>query len=247
MLKNEKTAELSPSLENSGDPPISGGADTPGATPPRRRRRGRRILLSCVAAFVLVIAALGGTLFAVGNSLANAVERVPHVFTPLNAAERPVTPAVAHGSLTFLLVGAKKPPLHSIGKSVGKNEGPTWSFMNGPNGDAIMIVRFSPDRKSAVVVSIPRDSWVTIPHHGKAKISKSFALGGPTLAVQTIERLTHIRIDHFATIDMNGFKSMTESVGGVDVTGGAADHQRRVHLRPGSEPHPGSQRARLRA
>src|SRR6185437_9099672 len=83
--------------------------------------------------------------------------------------------------------------------------------------DAIMLLHIAGDRRSATVVSIPRDSWVDIPGQGKKKINAAYAIGGPALLVRTIEQLTQIRIDHFAIIDFYGFKSIINAIGGVDV------------------------------
>src|SRR5690625_7152865 len=62
-----------------------------------------------------------------------------------------------------------------------------------------------------------RDSWVEIPGHGHAKINAAMAYGGVPLIVQTVEGLIDQRIDHIAVADFNGFKNLTEAVGGGDV------------------------------
>jgi LCP family protein required for cell wall assembly len=80
-----------------------------------------------------------------------------------------------------------------------------------------MLVRLSGDRKHAQVISIPRDSWVPIPGHGVSKINAAYSWGGVPLAVQTIEQLTGVRIDHVAAIDFDGIINVTDQLGGVDV------------------------------
>ena len=84
-------------------------------------------------------------------------------------------------------------------------------------------VDLNPSATRASVVSIPRDAWVDIPDRGPGKISSAYGLGGPTLLVQTVEQLTHNRIDHFAIIDYAGFQHMVDAVGGIDVQGGHLD------------------------
>ncbi len=42
-------------------------------------------------------------------------------------------------------------------------------------------------------------------------------VGGAQCTVQTVEELTGIYIDHFVTVDFNGFKDMVDAVGGVEV------------------------------
>jgi LCP family protein required for cell wall assembly len=80
-----------------------------------------------------------------------------------------------------------------------------------------MIARFSADRQHAQVISIPRDSWVDIPGHGKNKINAAYAFGGPPLLIQTVEQLTGVRIDHYAAIGFSGLIDVTDELGGVDV------------------------------
>ena len=46
-----------------------------------------------------------------------------------------------------------------------------------------------------VLVSVPRDSYVAIPGHGKNKINAAYAFGGPQLLVRTVEQATGLRID----------------------------------------------------
>jgi LCP family protein required for cell wall assembly len=86
----------------------------------------------------------------------------------------------------------------------------------GQRADAIMLVRFSPDRSRIDVLSIPRDSWVTIPGKGTAKINASLG-GGPSLVVQTVHALTGIQIDHVMMMDFGGVRDLTTALGGVTV------------------------------
>src|SRR3712207_7593770 len=47
--------------------------------------------------------------------------------------------------------------------------------------DAIMLVHIRADRSGADVISLPRDSWVEVPGHGRAKLNAAFSWGGPAL------------------------------------------------------------------
>lgn len=233
MASNNRNDQRPPSLDGAEDRPIWSGKSIADAESPRHRRRGRRILLGSIVTLVVLVATFGGILYSVTNDLANNVHRLPHVFAPLNQAQRPTTPAIAAHSMTVLLVGLDT---RSQGGTTGSGASAS-SFVAGSNSDVMMVVRLNADRTSATLVSIPRDSWVPIPGYGKGKINSSYAIGGPTLAVRTVEDLTHIRIDHFATIDFDGFKTMTTAVGGVDVrvaaqtsSGGATFHAGIDHL-----------------
>ncbi|WP_052865295.1 LCP family protein [Streptomyces niger] len=78
----------------------------------------------------------------------------------------------------------------------------------------------------ASMVSLPRDSWVTVPGHtnpatGKTarpagdKLNAAFSYGGPQLLARTIEYNTGLRIDHYAEIGFAGFVNIVDAVGGV--------------------------------
>lgn len=67
------------------------------------------------------------------------------------------------------------------------------------------------------LVSIPRDSYVSIPGYGWDKINASFSYGGPKLLAQTVEQNTGLRIDHYAEIGMGGLAGVVDAVNGVDV------------------------------
>ncbi|MEC4019803.1 LCP family glycopolymer transferase [Streptomyces sp. H27-D2] len=76
------------------------------------------------------------------------------------------------------------------------------------------------------MVSLPRDSWVTIPgftnprtgkHTGPAKnkLNAAFALGGAKMLVRTVERNTGLKIDHNVEVGFAGVVNLVNAVGGV--------------------------------
>ncbi|WP_030941688.1 LCP family protein [Streptomyces sp. NRRL S-646] len=94
--------------------------------------------------------------------------------------------------------------------------------------DTIMIVHISADRERATVVSLPRDSYAMTPAHtddktGKRipghpiKINAAYAEGGPNLTVQTVEDMTHVKIDHYLEVDFTSFMKTVDVLGGVSV------------------------------
>jgi LCP family protein required for cell wall assembly len=68
------------------------------------------------------------------------------------------------------------------------------------------------------VVSIPPQSIVRVPGHGKTQIENALKFGGPDLLVQTVENLTHVQIDHYARIDFSHVDRTVSALGGVNVT-----------------------------
>ncbi len=66
-------------------------------------------------------------------------------------------------------------------------------------------------------VSIPRDSYVSIPGNGKDKINAAFAIGGASLLTRTVEQATGLRLDHYAEIGFGGFAGLVDALGGVSL------------------------------
>jgi LCP family protein required for cell wall assembly len=199
-------------MDTLADGPTEEHPGEPAGRPPRSRgRRARRVLLTAVGMLCSLVLLAAGGLYVLSDRLAGNVERIPGVFAGLDPAQRPPKPAgLAGRAETFLLAGrdSRSPePSGGAGFSPG-----------GQRSDVLMLVRVNAARTEAVVVSIPRDSWVPIPGRGMAKINAAYAFGGPGLAVETVEALTGIRVDHFATVDFAGFEAVVDAVGGIEVT-----------------------------
>ena len=118
-------------------------------------------------------------------------------------------PAAAAGT-NILLVGVDD------GKGVDLDEMLEGEWQPGVfRSDAIMVVHLSEDGSEAQLVSIPRDSYVPVEGYGKTKINAAFSYGGPSLLGRTVEDVTGLHIDHIAVADFEGFKGITEAIGGV--------------------------------
>lgn len=84
----------------------------------------------------------------------------------------------------------------------------------GRRADTIMLLAV-PTTGPAALVSIPRDSYVSIPGRGKAKINAAYAIGGPSLLVATVEQNTGLRVDGYAEVGFDGFVAVVDAVGGI--------------------------------
>ncbi len=98
----------------------------------------------------------------------------------------------------------------------------------GQRSDTTILVHISADRKTVYGVSLPRDAMVArpecendageeVPAADPVIFNDAFSLAGPTCTVAQVESLTGIYIDHYVTVDFNGFKDMVEAVHGVTV------------------------------
>ena len=106
--------------------------------------------------------------------------------------------------------------------------------------DTNLVVHLSADRKSAVVVSIPRDSMVKAPNC-KDKNSTvetgtirqwnaNFTEGGPACTIRALEGNTGLFIDHAVVIDFRGFQQMVDALGGVTVCTPEPINDEKSHL-----------------
>jgi LCP family protein required for cell wall assembly len=184
------------------------GAPAPPAGVPKGRRRLRplRILKWAVIAYVVWILGL----------LVYAAMALPKVdaLSPNPIADTPGT--------TWLLVGSDSRA------ELSKKEQRQLRTGNeeGQRTDTIMLVHMS-GLGSPRLVSVPRDSWVTIPAHTatdgsevdarSGKINAAYAYGGAPLLSETIEYNTGLHVDHYMEVGMGGIVTMTDAVGGIEV------------------------------
>ncbi|KHD35137.1 LytTR family transcriptional regulator [Clostridium acetobutylicum] len=83
--------------------------------------------------------------------------------------------------------------------------------------DAIMVLHYDSKNKSANLVSIPRDTKVTIDGNTK-KINELSSINGPKYLVSAIKSNFGININYYLQLDYKGFRNMVDSIGGVNVT-----------------------------
>lgn len=87
------------------------------------------------------------------------------------------------------------------------------------NTDTVIVLSLDPVNNTAAMLSIPRDTYVTIPGQGQDKINAAYSYGGsqrgPDLARRTVEGLLGIPVHTFALIDFEAFTKIVDSFGGV--------------------------------
>lgn len=90
----------------------------------------------------------------------------------------------------------------------------------GRLSDSLTVVRVEPEKKRVVLLSVPRDVWITLPTEGRAqrrKINYAFALGGGELAKRAVSTVTGLPIQYFVAVSFDGLKEAIDILGGVDV------------------------------
>jgi LCP family protein required for cell wall assembly len=93
----------------------------------------------------------------------------------------------------------------------------TGRDIGGQRSDTIMLLHIPANGGRAVLISLPRDSYVPIPGYGWNKINAAYSFGGPTLLAKTVQNATGLQIQHYMGIGFGGLVNVVNSVGGVEM------------------------------
>lgn len=83
--------------------------------------------------------------------------------------------------------------------------------------DSIVVAHLDLDRRSGTLMSIPRDTWIAVPHHGHMKINSAYAFGGAAGTARAVTALTGIPIDATVAVDPQGVKQIVDALGGLNL------------------------------
>jgi LCP family protein required for cell wall assembly len=191
-------------------------------TPLRVRWRRQSLLLKAgyiVATLVAVVAVAAGIgVFAIYHKLDGNITKVE---------VGDLSGKTVYGSLNILVLGSQT--------RLGQNGNFGYDATPGvSNSDNLLLIHLDPTHTHAIVLSIPRDTFVYQPacqerayvgtgvwpaqqYPPGAIIDGALNIGGPTCAVRTVEDLTGIQLDHFVEFNFNSFRTMVGELGGVEV------------------------------
>jgi LCP family protein required for cell wall assembly len=197
---------------------------------PRRLRLGLRIGFAALSFVILIGSGLAWATFQ------NFTNHIPH------GAAVPGLAAGAHDAdgkdQNILLIGndsrAGASPAELKALSTANDGGSV-------NTDTMMVLHVPSDGGRASIISFPRDSWVSIPGHGKGKINSAYGTAysaakdaghsetgaqsdGIILTIKTINALTGLHIDHYMQVNLLGFYRISNAIGGVTVCLNAAQN-----------------------
>jgi LCP family protein required for cell wall assembly len=230
VYDGEQADAPSDTAETEGPPaatagePAGDGTGAPTAFPPlidpsphgphqhRRGHRWGRILAWTAGslAILLVLVAVGGyAAYRYYNG------RINHIAIVKPGIPKPKTVVTPPGTENYLLVGVDS---GRTGLGAGDVE--------GKRSDTTILAHLDKNG-TTTLLSFPRDMYVTIPaftdsngvrHDSfKAKFNAAIQNGGEPLLVALVEQLTQIHIDHYVEVDLSGFRSMSNAIGGVQV------------------------------
>lgn len=174
----------------------------------RRRRRRRGLSVGRVIKWV-VLAIVGWLLLSLALFLLSAAIHGNGVDGATEAALDGGGPGL-FSATTTLVLGSDQ-------RTSGTRE-PGASTSGPSRADSIVLVRTGGG--AAAKLSIPRDTVVDIPGHGRAKINAAYAFGGAALMVRTVKQYLGIKINHVFEVSFENFPHLIDAMGGVDYTGG---------------------------
>lgn len=214
---------------------------TPEPTPAVPRRHGRRAALSRVPRIigVAVLAMLLSAATFVSTVYQGFSQRLQANSSDISGLigdtrpeiDRSPTDSWEGQALNLLVLG-------SDSRSEGDGDADT---VDGMRSDTSLLVHIAADRSRVEVISIPRDLIVEIPscalpsgghtrhrplgtnEHNGTRFNVAFAVGsqgtdvryGAACAIKAVEAMTDLFIDDWAVIDMSGFRTMVDAMGGV--------------------------------
>ncbi|WP_284036354.1 LytR family transcriptional regulator [Neobacillus sp. 114] len=170
----------------------------PSRTERKKKRRWPKVLL---ITFAILFIGVGAYAYSVYHSLTSAVETM---HTPLEREKSDKREEQV--SLN------KAQPFSVVLLGVDQREN------DRGRSDSIIVMAVNPNTNSVKMLSIPRDTRTEIVGKGKVdKINHAYAFGGIDMSLKTIEHFLNIPIDYYIQINMEGFKDIVDSVGGVTV------------------------------
>ncbi|MFD9035371.1 LCP family protein [Streptomyces sp. NPDC059567] len=216
---------------DAGDKGGGGGGGGEGRTShrrkgPRRRAKksGKRKIFRWVAATLsLLILATAGAGYLYYQHLNSNIRSGGRAGGD-SGVKKAAPNALGDTPLNILLIGSdSRADAKNVALGGGKNDRD-----RKPLADVQMLLHISADRKNANIISIPRDTVVSIPKctgedgtsyaaTANRPINESLQRGGPGCTLTTWESLTGVYIDHWMMVDFAGVVAMADEVGGVPV------------------------------
>ncbi len=172
-----------------------------------------RLIVAITSGVILLVASVAGIFGFAARNLAGNIEALEVISSPKPVAET--------GPLNILLMGT------DTRTDQGGGFGSEVAYGGTGRSDTTILIHLSNDRKSAIAVSIPRDSVVNIPACTKEDgttvaertdlFNSAFASAGPACTVKTLETLTGVTINHAVIVDFIGFSNVVDALGGIKV------------------------------
>jgi len=160
------------------------------------------LVVLLVLILLLVIWTVAGYL-SVRSGVSSANDRLPPGTTAVLAKQNGL---LFDSPSNILLLGTDHAENGQAGRSTDQHS------------DSMMLLRTDPGRGRLTYLSIPRDLGITIDGNYQ-KINAAMQIGGPKLAIQTVDRLlgSQLQVNHVVIVDFGSFEKLVDAVGGIEV------------------------------
>ena len=149
----------------------------------------------------------------------NAQDSIPDLKPSITATRQPVIKLIktakALGISTKVqarITKIKNPPVNIALFAVDRVN----TTENG-NSDVIMIITVDPITKKIKMSSLLRDTYVNIEGNGMNKLNAAFAIGGPQLAIKTLNQNFELDIKDYINLDFFTAAKIIDALGGVTI------------------------------
>lgn len=165
----------------------------------RKKHTGRKVALIMLVSLICVFGLVGGAVALYLNSVNQALS-----FDNQQDAEN------LRAVLEPVPVENKDKPFYMLVLGSDAREGDETS-----RSDVIILTRVDPAQGAITMVSIPRDTMVEIPGHGRQKINAAYAFDGAAGAVDAVSKFAGVPISHYAEIHFQELETLVDTLGGV--------------------------------
>jgi len=193
--------------------------------PTSTARRVSRVVLSVFSALVLLMTVVGAGVSVVMSQLQGNITAVD-VSEQIGPVEsKPIAEVNeetgTYEPLNIVLMGSDT----RAGKGNG-GFGSVDEFGTTQRSDTVIVLHIAGDRKSAIGVSIPRDTIITLPtckKDGKkvggytGRFNQAIEIGGPGCTIKAIKEMSGLDLSNFMLVDFGGFKRIVDAIGGVEI------------------------------
>lgn len=152
----------------------------------------KKVIVATLSVFVVIVAIILG-------GYGYVKSKIYSKYTPSNVGKETEYKEVP-GITNVLLIGTDARTLEEQSRS-----------------DSIIIATLDSNNKKIKLTSLFRDTLVNIPGYGEQKINTAYALGGPSLLLETISDTYDIHIDKYVVINFWGFEAVIDQIGGIEV------------------------------
>lgn len=164
----------------------------------KRMGRGKKVLVICLVVLACLIGGGGiATALYVNNLNSNLQNKDAKEAAEIKDS---LAPAVSNEPFYMLLIGCDD------------RDG-----VDGARADTTILVRVDPANAKVTLVSIPRDTAITISGYGTQKFNAAYTYGGASGTIDAASQLCGVKISHYAEVHFDNLVDLINYMGGVTV------------------------------